>query len=177
MGNYLYGFVTYLGILVGKIPSHTIRSFIYRTFFKVKIAPTATIYGGAKLRSPWKIKVGAFSIIGEDNLLDGRGELIIGENVNIGSGVWLWTMEHDLNDPSFTAIKGRIFIDDYAWVSSRVTILPNVSIGKGAVVAAGAVVVKDVPPFAIVGGVPAKVIGHRNQDINYTLKNRRLPFL
>lgn len=177
MNNFLYGLVTYLALLVGKIPSHFVRNFLYRTLFRLRLGAKATIYGGAKLRSPWRIKIGACSIIGEESLLDGRGELIIGENVNIGSGVWLWTMEHDLNDPTFASTKGRIFIDDYAWLSSRVTVLPNVNIGKGAVVAAGAVVVKDVSPFTIVGGVPAKVIGEREKNINYTLSNRRLPFL
>lgn len=177
MHNYFYGLVTYLGILTGKIPAHFIRNFIYRFLFKLELGPKATLYGGVRFRSPWRITIGANSIIGEDSLLDGRGELTIGENVNIGSGVWVWTMEHDLNDPDFIAIKGAVYIDDYAWISSRVTILPNVSIGKGAVIASGAVVTKDVSPYTIVGGVPAKVIGKRNPNLTYRLSNRRLPFL
>ena len=177
MRNYLYGLVTYLAILTGKIPSHFIRNFCYKVLFGMQLEKGVTIYGGTSLRSPWRISIGENSIVGEGSLLDGRGQLTIGENVNIGSGVWLWTMEHDLNDPSFTATSGSIFIDDFAWISSRVTILPKVSVGRGAVVAAGAVVTKDVPPFTIVGGVPAKIIGKRNEEVNYSLSNRRLPFL
>lgn len=177
MRNYFYGLITYLGILTGKIPAHFIRNFIYRHLFQLNLGPKATLYGGARFRSPWHVTIGANSIIGEDSLLDGRGHLTIGQNVNIGSGVWVWTMEHDLDDPDFASTKGTVFIDDYAWISSRVTILPNVSIGKGAVVAAGAVVTKDVPPYAIVGGVPAKVIGQRTSNLIYTLSDRRLPFL
>ncbi|MCB8937673.1 MAG: acyltransferase [Ardenticatenaceae bacterium] len=177
MRNYFYGLVTYVGIIIGKIPAHFIRNFIYRHFFKLKLGSKSTLYGGAQFRSPWRITIGDNSIIGEDSLLDGRGNLTIGQNVNIGSGVWIWTMEHDLNDPNFVAIAGDVFIDDYVWISSRATVLPNVSIGKGAVVAAGAVVTKDVPAYAIVGGVPAKIIGQRNSNLTYTLSDRRLPFL
>lgn len=55
-------------------------------------------------------------------------------------------------------------IENYVWLASRVTVLPGVTIGRGAVVAAGAVVTKDVPPLAIVGGVPAKIIGRIGQN-------------
>ncbi|MHB8134986.1 MAG: acyltransferase [Anaerolineaceae bacterium] len=84
-------------------------------------------------------------------------------------GVWIWTLQHDPQSPNFESIGGPVIIEDYAWVSSRVTILPNVRIGKGAVVAANALVTKDVPPYTIVGGVPAKVIGERTKDLKYHL--------
>lgn len=85
-------------------------------------------------------------------------------------GVWIWTMEHDPQDPYFRAQGAPVIIEDYAWISCRVTIMPGVTIGKGAVVAAGAVVTKDVPPYAIVAGVPAKIIGERTKDLRYTLR-------
>lgn len=176
MHNFLYGLAQYLVTLCGYIPSHTIRLLIYHHFFKMSIGDGSTIYGGAKLRSPWRIRIGQNSIIGEDTLLDGRGELIIGNNVNLSTGVWIWTMQHDKDSPWFAPVPGTVVIDDYAWISSRATILPNVTIGKGAVVAAGAVVTKDVLPYAVVGGVPAKIIGTRNKDLRYTLTNR-LPFI
>ncbi|KKQ96441.1 MAG: Acetyltransferase, partial [Candidatus Woesebacteria bacterium GW2011_GWA1_39_12] len=66
-------------------------------------------------------------------------------------------------------------IKDYVFIGPRAIILPGVSIGRGAVVAAGAVVTKNVPDFAIVGGVPAKVIGERkNKNLNYRLGRARL---
>jgi len=80
-------------------------------------------------------------------------------------------MQHDPNDPNFGVISGKVIVEDYAWISSRTTILPGVTIGYGAVIAAGAVVTKSVEAFTIVGGVPAKKIGERNQELNYKLKS------
>jgi len=134
------------------------------------------IYGKAEIRSPKKIKIGTNSIIGHNAILDGRGGLEIGNNVNFSSGVWIWTAEYDKDDPYFIATSGKVEIDDYAWVSCRVTILPGTKIGKGAVICAGAVVTKDVPPYAIVGGVPAKIIGERNKDLRYRLEGH-IPFV
>ena len=73
-------------------------------------------------------------------------------------------------DPGFRAIAQPVIIEDYVFIGPRAIILPGVTLGKGAVVAAGAVVTKDVEPFSIVGGVPAKVIGEREpKELHYRL--------
>lgn len=100
--------------------------------------------------------------------------MIVGDNVDIAQETNIWTLEHDVNDPSHNVVPGKVVIEDYVWIASRVTILPGVHIGKGAVVASGAVVTKDVPPMSIVGGVPAKVIGQRHNPLHYT--NNYKPF-
>lgn len=120
--------------------------------------------------APWKLSIGKNSIIGNDAMLDARNGITIGNNVSLSMGVWIWTMEHDPQDPYFGAKGGSVVIGDYAWISCRVVILPGVTIGKGAVVAAGAVVTKDVAPFTIVGGVPARTLGKRTKDLRYTLR-------
>ena len=75
----------------------------------------------------------------------------------------------------FKARTDKVEIGDYVFVGPRAIILPGIKIGKGAVVAAGAVVTKDVPDFSIVGGVPAKIIGERNgKDPHYILGRARL---
>lgn len=111
--------------------------------------------------------IGANSVVGIDAILDGRGGIVIGRNVNLSSEVAIWTAEHDVNHPLFQMRLGDVTIEDHAWLSFRVTVLPGVTVGKGAVVAAGSVVTKDVPPFAIVAGVPAKQVGARAQDLRY----------
>ena len=63
----------------------------------------------------------------------------------------------------------HIVIEDNAWICTRAIVLQGVTIGEGAVVGAGSVVTKDVPPYSIVGGVPAKIIGKRPREISYTL--------
>lgn len=106
-------------------------------------------------------------------MLDGRGTLKIGDNVDIAQEVNIWTEDHDYNSPSFKSQVKPVFIEDYVWIATRATILPGVTIGKGAVVACGAVVTKDVPPLAIVAGVPAKIIGYRKEEaLQYKLGDR-----
>lgn len=78
-------------------------------------------------------------------------------------------MQHDPQDPLYQGVGGPVVIEDYAWLSCRTVILPGVTIGKGAVVAAGAVVTKDIEPYSIVGGVPAVEIGVRTKDLQYEL--------
>jgi maltose O-acetyltransferase len=89
--------------------------------------------------------------------------------VDIGTHTHIWTLEHDPSDPLHGTKAGPVTIEDHVWISSRVTVLPGVTIGRGAVVAAGAVVTKDVPERAIVAGVPAKVIGQRDNPLTYRL--------
>jgi maltose O-acetyltransferase len=76
-----------------------------------------------------------------------------------------------MNDPNFGCESAPVVIEDFAWISCRTVVLPGTRIGKGAVVAAGAVVTKDVEPYSIVAGVPAKKIGERSRDLNYYLKS------
>ena len=124
---------------------------------------------------PSGVAIGRNSIIGNDCFLDGRRSLRIGENVNIGGHVQIFTLEHDPQSPDFGVQGGPVVIDDYVYVASRATILPGVTIGRGAVIAAGAVVTRDVPPFKIYGGVPAREIGDRTEELRYRL-DFHLPF-
>lgn len=101
--------------------------------------------------------------VGPGVLLDARKGLEIGENAVIAYQAVVWTLNHDYNDVNFKSKGAKVIIGPYAWICSRSIILPGVSIGEGAVVASGAVVTKDVEPYTIVGGVPAKVIGKRER--------------
>lgn len=170
LSRYRGGFAFTLLLMVGLIPSQHVRKFFYSRVFGMKIDRTAIIYGGAEVRSPRNVCIGKHTSVGHHAILDGRRGLTIGENVNLSTGVWIWTLQHDPQSPDFATTGGPVVIEDYVWVSCRAVILPGVRIGKGAVVAAGAVVTKDVPPYAIVGGVPAKVIGERTHDLRYELK-------
>ena len=90
--------------------------------------------------------------------------------MDIASEVMIYTSEHDINDVHFKAHVSPVVINDYVFIGPRAIILPGVTIGRGAIVGAGAVVTKDVADFAIVGGVPAKQIGEReNKNPSYHL--------
>jgi len=133
------------------------------------------IHIGDRFFYPANIEVGEGSVIGDNAFLDGRDRLIIGNHVDIASGVMIYNSEHDINSEDFGAIVAPVEIGDYVFIGPRAIILPGVKIGKGAVVAAGAVVTKDVEEFTIVGGVPAQVIGERKtKDPHYRLGRVRL---
>ena len=96
----------------------------------------------------------------------GIGKIQIGKNVLIGPNVVIRSNNHkyeDLNRPIIDQgmAKGEIIIEDNVWISSNCVILPNCTIGEGSIVAAGAVVTKDIEPYTIAGGIPAKKIGVR----------------
>lgn len=93
----------------------------------------------------------------------------MGDDISIGPEAAVLTLSHDPQSAQFSDKGGAVEIGDRAWIAFRAIILPGVTIGEGAVVAAGSVVTKDVPPFTIVAGVPAKEIGKRNADLNYSL--------
>jgi maltose O-acetyltransferase len=115
-----------------------------------------------------RVMIGKNSTVNYGTLIDSRGgDVKIGNNVNISNSVFIYTLEHDPQSPSFDCKFGDVVIEDHAWVASRATILPGVRIGQGAVVACGAVVTKDVAAYTMVGGIPAKVIGKRTRDLRY----------
>lgn len=106
--------------------------------------------------------------IGEECSL-GKVEIALHDKVTIGNrvvlndGVVLLTASHSLSDPKWRHKKSPISIGDYAWIATNSIILPGVTIGKGAVVGAGAVVREDIPDYAIVTGNPAKIVENRNR--------------
>jgi len=151
---------------VGFIPCQSIRFSIYRSF-GLKLGKDSVIYGGCEIHSPKGISIGSGSSIGHRCILDGRSGLTIGNSVNMSTEVWIWTLQHDLNATDFRIKGGPVVIDDYVWLCGRTIILPGVTVGRGAVVASGAIVTKNVPEFAIVAGIPAKIIGQRRHDLNY----------
>ncbi len=176
--NRIYNYIidTELMVLrwIGCVPSHVVRNSFYR-LAGIKIGKGSTIHMWANFFDPGNIEIGSDTIIGDHAFLDGRAKLVIGNHVDIASGVMIYNSEHDLDSVEFKARTETVEISDYVFVGPRVTILPGVKVGNGAVVAAGAVVTKDVPDFAIVGGVPAKVIGERkNKNPNYKLGRPRL---
>lgn len=153
---------------LGYVPSHRVRNFFYRRS-GVRLARTSSIHWRARFFTPEGLTVGEHTTIGNDSFFDGRSGITIGSCVNIAGEVRLYTREHNIDDPFFAEIGGPIVIEDYAYIGTRVTIMPGVSIGRGAVVASGAVVTKDVEPYMLVGGVPARVIRERSHDLRYKL--------
>ena len=178
IGNRLFNYVLDLELLIvrvaGFIPIHFIRCLIY-IMAGVKIGSGSHIHMGAQFFYPANVAIGKGTIIGANAFLDGRDKLTIGSHVDIASDVMIYNSQHDIHSEDFKAISAPVEVGDYVFIGPRVIILPGVKLGKGVVVAAGAVVTKDVEEFAIVGGVPAQKIGERsNKNPNYKLGRARL---
>lgn len=155
--------------IVGYIPIHSLRKFFY-LISGLKIPFNSTIHLEANFFHPRGITIGQNSIIGYRAFLDGRAALNIGNHVDIASEVLIYTDQHDINSPNFGNSFGPVNIKDYVFIGPRAIILPGVTIGRGAVVAAGAVVTKNIPDFEIWGGVPAQKISDRKlKDPQYQL--------
>jgi acetyltransferase-like isoleucine patch superfamily enzyme len=158
--------------ITGSFPVHSVRVGALK-LLGARIDSTAVLYHGSSVRAPHRLSIGAHTNIGDQAILDARGGLFIGANVNFSTAVHVWTAQHGWDDPDFKYESAPVRIEDNAWVSTRVTILPGVTVGEGAVIAAGAVVTKDVAPYSLVGGVPAKYLADRTKDLSYTLPHRR----
>jgi len=164
----------YLLHLAGYIPSHTVRNICY-WMAGIRMGKGSVIHMGARFYDPKNIIIGEDSIVGEGAVLDGRDKIIIHNHVDIASEVMIYNSQHNVHSEEFEAMTGSVIIEDYVFVGPRAIILPGVTVGQGAVIAAGAVVTRDVKPFSVVAGVPAEVIGERkNKNPHYVLGRARL---
>lgn len=162
-----------LNHVVNRIPLIGVRMRAYRRAgVAFEDVARTTIMLGAEVWSPRGLSIGARTIVGRRCMLDARGGIRIGRDVNVGSDTILMTAKHEVQDPDFVASYAPIEIGDRAWIALRATILGGVTIGEGAVVAAGAVVTRDVAPFTIVAGTPAVPIGERTRELRYELDYR-----
>ncbi len=163
---YCYGLCRYYSILIGKIPSQRMRNFLMRKCLCLDISPKAVLYGGFEMRSPWNIHIKE-AVIGVGALLDGRCGIWIDDCVCIAQNVKIFTLQHNVNDVHFAAGGGCIKLEQYSWISSGTTILPSTTVGKGAVLASGAIATKNLEPYGVYAGIPAKKIAERNHNLDY----------
>ena len=109
--------------------------------------------------------------IAQNCFIQVRGRVMIGNDVIFGPGVYLFSENHNFDNPDLPVssqgeTRKGVMIDDGVWIGTRAVILDGVKIGRNSIVAAGSVVNKDVPPYAIVAGVPAKIIKERKSNSN-----------
>ena len=130
-----------------------------------------------EIRAPYYLKIGKGTIIGDNAILDARSGLELGENVNLSSSVSIYTLQHDHRSPLFDCFESNprrlnTVVENRVWLGANVIVLPGVTIGEGAVCCAGCVVNKDVEPYAVMAGIPAKKIGERPRDLKYSFDGR-----
>lgn len=164
-----------INAVVPRIPLATLRMWaLGRVGVRLEEPRTTTVMLATEVWSAGRLQIGARSIVGRHCLLDARGGIRIGQDVNVSSYSRFMTAKHEVDDPGFTAVYEPIVVGDRAWIAIGATILGGVTIGEGAVVAAGAVVTGDVEPYAVVGGVPARKLRERSRELDYRLGYRPL---
>lgn len=151
-----------LNHLVNRIPLIGPRMAVYEAFgVRFTDRRRSTIMLGAEVWEPRHLKMGVDSIIGRDCLVDARGGITIGDRVNVTSNSVFMTAKHEVDEPGAPATFEPIVVEDQAWIALGATILGGVTVGEGAVVAAGSVVTSDVDARVIVAGIPATIVRPR----------------
>jgi maltose O-acetyltransferase len=157
--------------VIGHLPSFWLRHIWYRRVLGVTLGQGSGIhmgcylwfYGPGQLRRAG-LRIGANTRINRDCCLDARGPLVIGDNVSVSPEVAIITTQHPYDAEDFAVESRPVVIEDHVFIGMRAMILPGTTIGRGAVVAAGAVVTADVEARTVVGGVPARPLAKRPEE-------------
>lgn len=160
LGRLLWGWVWLLLFRPTPRPLHVWRAFLLR-LFGAKIGKNVSIYASARIWAPWNLTMECCSVLGDRVDCYSVGKIILGEGAIVSQDSCLCGATHDYTATSFDLVIRPIRIEQRAWVCARSFVAPGVTVGEGAVVAACAVVTKDVEQWTVVGGNPAKFIKKR----------------
>ena len=129
--------------------------------FGAKIPLRSLVYPSCRIWAPWNLVVGKYSCVGPHTELYNKAPIIIKDNVIVSQGAHLYTASHNYTDEHHPLITAPIVVEDKVWIAADAFIGMGVTVGEGAVVGARAAVFKDVEPWTVVGGNPARVIKKR----------------
>jgi acetyltransferase-like isoleucine patch superfamily enzyme len=159
--------------LVALIPRATfgwVRPALYRAT-GVRIGARTRIYGKVQVEGVGpvasRVRIGTDCMFTTPLFLNASADIRIGNHVVIGHHAMIITDDHELSDPTQRCgarVASPVVVEDGVWIAARVTVLPGVTLGHGSVIAAGALVARDVPPHTLVAGVPARVIKRLSPD-------------
>jgi acetyltransferase-like isoleucine patch superfamily enzyme len=154
---------------VGKVPVGGIRH-AWLKMYLGGFGPGTSVQSNCRFLNGRKIYFGKRNVINFGCLFDGRKfQIRTGDDVSIGPEAAILTLGHDPQSPDFADRGGDVIIGSRVWIAYRAIILPGITIGEGAVIGAGAVLAKNVEPYAIMAGNPARKIGERNKNLRYEL--------
>lgn len=153
-------------LLFRPTPSRGLRIFdLWRVFllrlWGARIGEYSSVKNSVRIWQPWNLEVGDWTVISEDCEIYNVDIIRIGNRVDISSGVYLCTAGHDIESPIMELTHAPITIGDDVWIAARSILLQGVTVGDGGIVAAGAIVTKDVEPWTVVGGNPARCLKKR----------------
>lgn len=126
-----------------------------------QIGDNVFIGPGFAVSQPANLTIGENTKLPGTVWIDSEHPVVIGHDVAVSTDLTILTAQHDVNSADFAPIGAPTSIGDYAWLPTRIIILPGANVGEGAVVATGSVVTRPVEPYTIVAGVPARKIADR----------------
>jgi putative colanic acid biosynthesis acetyltransferase WcaF len=141
-------------------PCYAWRRWVLR-LFGARVGRDVRTAASTHLYMPWNVEIGDWAAIGPDVFVYSLGKVRIGARATVSYRTHVCAGTHDFSDPAMPLLKPPVTIEEDAWVGTDAFIGPGVTVGRGSMVAARAVVVKDVDPFTLVGGHPARIIGQR----------------
>jgi putative colanic acid biosynthesis acetyltransferase WcaF len=141
-------------------PLHDWRSFLLRRF-GARIAPHVHIYPTARIWAPWNLICDENATIAEDAVVYNPELLRMGSHAIVSQQAYLCGATHDYEDPAFPLIAFPMTLGAYSWVCARATVQPNVNLGEGAILALASVATRDLDPWTVYGGIPARKIKAR----------------
>lgn len=155
---------------LGRIPLNLgvwIRERALRRYFR-EFGPGNKIGDNFRVTNPENVSMGSHCAFADSIHITAGGGVTIGSYVGLGPGVKIWSVNHRYQDPDVPWLKqgydrAPVVIEDDAWLGANCFVMPGVTIGKGAILSAGTVLMKSVPAYAIVAGNPGRVIGWRKR--------------
>jgi putative colanic acid biosynthesis acetyltransferase WcaF len=141
-------------------PFHRWRAFVL-SLFGAKLGRGCHIYSRARIWAPWNLECDDHATIGDDAVVYNPERIVLGTHAIVSQQAYLCGATHDYEDPRFPLRAFPISIGSYAWICARATVQPGVSVGEGAVLALGAVAVRDLDPWTVYAGIPARRVKSR----------------
>jgi putative colanic acid biosynthesis acetyltransferase WcaF len=141
-------------------PFHGWRCFLLR-LFGAKLAPGVHPYPSARIWAPWNLICDEAASIGEDAIIYNPKPLHIGSHAIVSQYAFVCGATHDYEDPAFPTISYEMWLGSYSWICARASVLPGVTVGEGAVLALGSVAARNLDPWTVYGGIPAKPLKKR----------------
>jgi acetyltransferase-like isoleucine patch superfamily enzyme len=157
------------------LPGSRLRCALLRALLGAQIGDRTVLWRGVKVdgNSYYRIRIGRDCVIPRGALFNATAGVTIGDGVFLGHDVSFHCADHDVDSPTMPARYAPIAVGHGAWIASKASILKGVTVGEGAVIAYGAVVTRDVPPLAIVAGVPARIVRYRRVEASGALADER----
>jgi putative colanic acid biosynthesis acetyltransferase WcaF len=155
-----WGVVSALLFRTSPRPCHRWRAFLLRCF-GAKLGKSCHIYGSARIWAPWNLVCDDHATIGDEAVVYNPEHIALGSHAIVSQQAYLCGATHDYEDPAFPLVAFPISVGAYAWICARATVQPGVSVGVGAILALGSVATRDLEPWGVYAGVPARKVKSR----------------